>query len=131
MFEELIANGYEGTMSRYANDMYIFSRVDRLIKKKSIRECVIKCVGVVPHSNPAKGNIGSLVLEGTINDKDAGTVFIQVKTGSGLSKFDINCEPEYFIGRNVEMLYNSITKTETGYSAFLPRYKRLVNGLNL
>jgi hypothetical protein len=67
-----------------------------------------------------------LILEGTITDKDAGTVFIQVKTGSGLSKFDINCEPEMFIGTDIEMLYNSITKTDNGYSAFLPRYKRIV-----
>jgi len=131
MFEDLILNGYEGTMSRYANDVYAFSRVDRLIKKKSIRECIVKCVGVIPHSNLAKGNIGSLILEGTIVDKDAGIVFIQVKTGSGLSKFDINCDSEYFIGKDIEMLYNSITTTEGGYSAFLPRYKRIVKNNEL
>lgn len=130
MFESLTTDGYEGTMSRYATDVYAFSRVDRLIKKKSIRECVVKCVGIIPHSNPSKGNIGSLILEGIVTDKDAGTVFIKVKTGSGLSKFDINCEPEMFINKDVEMLYNSITKTENGFSAFLPRYKRIVKGIN-
>jgi len=125
MFGELIKTGYEGTMSRYLDDVYTFKRVDRLVKKKSIKEAVLHCSEVIPHSNPAKGLIGSLVLSGHIEDKLLGKVFVNVNTGSGLSKFDINCEPERFIGETIEILYNSITQTESGYSLFLPRFKRI------
>lgn len=127
MFNELVSTGYEGTMSRYGQDSYSFKRVDRLIKKKSIHECVLRCRDYVPHSNPSKGIVGSLVLEGEITDKFAGKVFVTVNTGSGLSKFDINCEPERYLGEDIEIMYNSVTSTDSGHSLFLPRYKRIVN----
>lgn len=126
MYEHLVSNGYEGTISRYPHDEYAYKRVDRLIKKKAIRECILKCNGYTPHSNPSKGQIGSLHLVGNITDKNAGEVFVEVSTGSGLSKFDINSEPERFIGKKIEVIYNSVTKTETGCSLFLPRFKRIV-----
>jgi DNA ligase 1 len=40
MFEELISTGYEGTMSRYANDVYAFSRELIVLLKKSQLENV-------------------------------------------------------------------------------------------
>ena len=113
----------------FVEDVYEFTgdkRTDRLIKKKSIRECVLKCVGTTPHTNPAKGIIGSLQLEGTIVDKNVGQVFVKVSTGSGLSKFDINCEPGRYIGEYIEIMYNSVTTVDGVHSLFLPRYKRIV-----
>ncbi len=126
MFEYLTSIGYEGTMSRYAADTYTMKRVDRLIKKKSIQECVLTCIGTKPHSNPAKGIVGSLLLEGEVYDKKSKTTyFVTASTGSGLSKFDINLEPERYIGKSIEMMYNSVTTTEAGHSLFLPRFKRI------
>ena len=125
MFNDLIALGYEGTMSRYGEDVYVFKRVDRLIKKKAIKEAVLKCIATTPHTNPAKGIVGSLTLEGVITDKVHGEIFVTVNTGSGLSKFDINCDPEKYIGEDIEILYNSVTQTDSGYSLFLPRFKRI------
>jgi len=120
MFEELTSAGFEGTMSRYADDPYMWKRVDRLIKKKSIKEATLMCVGTTPHSNPSKGVVGSLQLVGVVDGKE-----VAVSTGSGLNKFDINCEPDRYIGKEIEILYNSVTETESGYSLFLPRFKRV------
>jgi len=128
-YEELILSGYEGAMYRYSEDVYMWTgekRTERLNKKKSIRSCILTCVGVKPHSNPHKGIVGSLILEGTIVDKLVGEVFVKVSTGSGLSKFDINSEPERYLGEQIDMSYNSVTKTENGRSLFLPRFKRIV-----
>lgn len=128
-FETKIAQGYEGSMHRYGQDFYEWKRTPRLIKKKSIKECVLTCVGVHPHSNPLKGNIGSLICEGGIVDKELGNIPVHVKVGSGLSKFDINKEPEEYIGKSIEVLYNTVTRAGNGYSLFLPRFKRVVKSI--
>lgn len=124
-FEDLILIGYEGSMHRYENDTYAWKRVDYLIKKKTIKECVLKCVSVTPHSNPAKGNVGALNCCGTIVDKDAGEVHIEVNVGSGLSKFDIQRSEEYFINEEIEILYNTVIESNGKHSLFLPRFKRV------
>ncbi len=125
MFNDLTSQGYEGTMSRYGYDPYMWIRTPRLIKKKSIKECVLMCTGAFPHSNPDKGNVGSLRCVGSIRDKEHGVIPIRVNVGSGLSKEDIQQSPDYFIGENIEILYNIVTKTIDGYSLFLPRFKRI------
>jgi ATP-dependent DNA ligase len=130
-YEHYQSLGYEGSMHRYIYDRYRWDRSERLIKKKAIRECKLTCIGVVPHSNPSKGNIGSLVCKGTITDKDAGTVDVSVKVGSGLSKYDIQFDESRYVGKEVEVIYNSVTKTDAGYSLFLPRYKRLAGDRNV
>jgi hypothetical protein len=128
-FEFLVSRGYEGSMHRYAADPYMWTgdrRTDRLVKKKSIRECVLRCTGTVAHSNPAKGITGSLVCEGTINDKIVGRVDVAVNVGSGMSKFEIMQDSEYFVNKDIEILYNSVTEVDGMYSLFLPRFKRIV-----
>lgn len=127
-FNELVDQGYEGSMHRYLSDKYLFTgdkRTDRLIKKKALQECVLVCYDVQPHSNPLKGNIGSLFCKGEIDDKDYGRIEVNTKVGSGMSKFDIMKEPDDFLGEKIEIRYNVATKTEYGYSLFLPRFKRI------
>jgi hypothetical protein len=123
-FEYLISEGYEGSMNRYDEDLYVWERVDRLIKKKSIKECVLTCYGIIPHSNPLKGNIGSLQCKGVVEGN-----FIDVNVGSGLSGYDINCESDRYINKDIEILYNTVTTTLSGHSLFLPRFKRVVGNL--
>ncbi|MCP4552473.1 MAG: hypothetical protein GY834_10640 [Bacteroidetes bacterium] len=125
-YESLVKIGYEGSIHRYEQDLYVWKRVDRLIKKKAIKECVLTCIDTVPHSNPSKGITGALICEGHIKDKEYGDIFIQVNAGSGLSKYDIQCSKERYLNKEVEILYNSITKTDNGYSLFLPRLKRIL-----
>ena len=125
--EDLILRGYEGSMHRYPGDVYEWTgekRTDRLIKKKSIRECVLTCVGTKPHSNPLKGVTGSLLCEGIITDKNAGRVFVTANAGT-LNKMEIMRDHEHWVGKDVEVLYNSVTQTDEGNSLFLPRFKRI------
>ncbi len=125
----LIQHGYEGSIHRYENDMYKWKRVDRLIKKKAIKECILECIDVIPHSNPVKGSIGSLVCSGIITDKEHGEVQVNVNVGSGLSKFDIMFPKERYVGSQIEVLYNSVTKVDNNYSLFLPRFKRILGDI--
>ncbi len=125
-YEYMIENGYEGGMFRYLATPYEFTgdkRTDNLIKKKAIKECVLKCVSVKPHSNPAKGITGALNCEGEV-DGD----FIKVSVGSGLSKYDIMQEAEHFMYKDIEILYNTKTVVNGKHSLFLPRFKRIVKG---
>ena len=126
-FNSMIEQGYEGSMHRYNDDLYEWTgnkRTDRLIKKKSIKECVLTCYGIIPHSNPLKGNIGSLQCKGIVEEN-----LIDVNVGSGLSGYDINCESDKYINKDIEILYNTVTTTLSGHSLFLPRFKRVVGNL--
>jgi hypothetical protein len=125
VYEYLVSIGYEGVMCRYAEDPYMWYRTNRLIKKKAIKECVLNCIGIIPHTNPDKGIVGSLICEGRITTKEYGEIFVKVNVGSGLDKEDINQTEDYFVGENIEVLYNTVTKTDEGYSLFLPRFKRI------
>ena len=118
------SQGYEGSMHRYMYDPYRWDRSERLVKKKAINEAVLLCTGTVPHTNPAKGITGSLICTGTVDGKT-----VNVKVGSGLSKYEVMQDESYFAGNQVEILYNSVTETDQGYSLFLPRFKRIVGGL--
>ncbi len=124
-YNNLIEHGYEGSMHRYKEDVYQWNRSECLIKKKAIKECVLTCVSCTPHSNPSKGIVGSLVCEGIVHDKEYGNVQVKVNVGSGLSKFDIQRSEDSYIGEQIEILYNTVTKTDGKYSLFLPRYKRI------
>ena len=59
----------------------------------------------------------------TVNDKEAGVHEVLVNVG-GLGKFEIMQEADYFVGYEIEVLYNSLTVTSGTPSLFLPRYKR-------
>jgi len=128
MFDGHISAGYEGLIARYSTDVYEWTgdkRTDRLIKKKAIQEAVLRCIDYTPHSNPNKGYVGSLFCEGFVIDKTYGKVFVTVNVGSGLGKKEIMTPPDMFIGEYIEIMYNSATETEDGYSLFLPRFKRI------
>lgn len=128
LYEDRIAKGYEGLILRYPNDPYVWCRSPALIKKKAIKECILKCVGVTEGTGKYSGMVGALICEGHVEGKD-----VQVKLGSGLSKYDVEQPSEYFVGRNVEALYNSVIKAENkqSYSLFLPRFKRVVGNMDI
>lgn len=130
----LIDEGWEGTMSRYDDDPYMFTgdkRTDRLIKKKANKEAILLCIGTTPHTNQLKGVTGSLLCEGYVESKQYGRVFVKVNVGSGLSKFDILRDEDYYLDQDIEIEYNTETETENGYSLFLPRFKRVVGKDNI
>lgn len=122
-FIDLLANGWEGFILRYPDDPYIKARTETLIKKKAIKECTVRCTGVTGGTGKYQGLIGALHYTGEVEG-----VKVQGKVGSGLSEYDVNRESEDFAGKDIELLYNSVTlaKGATTHSLFLPRFKRIV-----
>jgi hypothetical protein len=121
-FELILSLGFEGLILRYADDVYHWSRVDTLIKKKAIKECVLRCIEVLLGRGKYEGLIGALRCVGFVDGKE-----VTVKPGSGLSDFDRNRDPSYYLDRDVEIMYNTIIQGEHAdhYSLFLPRVKRV------
>ena len=123
-FKGLVDKGYEGLILRYPEDPYIWGRSDRLVKRKSVIDTRLKVVGVTEGKEGTKneGLIGALVCEGIVESKE-----VQVDVGSGLSDWDREQDPEYFIGKEIDVQYNSVTLAENSryYSLFLCRFKRI------
>lgn len=121
LFAERLANGFEGIMCRYADDLYAWTRTPRIIKQKANNECVLRCTGIEEGRNKYSGMVGALILEGKVKG-----IPVTVKVGSGLSDFDRTQPPEHYQGMDIEVLYNTITEADTAgvASLFLPRFKR-------
>ncbi len=128
LYQDRIAKGYEGLILRYPNDPYVWCRSPALIKKKAIKECILKCVAVTEGTGKYSGMIGALICEGHVEGKD-----VQVKIGSGLSKYDVEQPTEYFVNKRIEVLYNTVIKAENKqvHSLFLPRFKRVVGNMDV
>ena len=128
LYAQKLAAGYEGLIIRQTYDPYEWKRSNKLIKKKAIFEGVLECYDTTEGTNKYEGMIGALMLRGTIDDKD-----ILVKTGSGLSDHDREMPPQHFIGKDIEMLYNDITRAKDAshYSLFIPRFKRVKGDHNV
>ncbi len=99
-----------------------------MVKMKATEEMELTCVGTTEGTGKYEGMIGALVCQGSIGAKD-----INVKLGSGLTDHDREQPPEYYIGKDIDVLYNDIVKAEgsTRYSLFLPRFKRVVGDHNV
>jgi len=121
-FTSTLEEGYEGVMVRYVEDPYIFGRTKNLIKFKAIKECVLECTGEVEGKGKYQGVVGALVCQGEVESKQ-----VVVNVGTGLSDWDRDQSFNYYIGKDIEVEYNSVTMNkDTGeYSLFLPRYKRV------
>jgi DNA ligase-1 len=122
IFSDHIRRGFEGLILRYPEDPYMWTRSEKLIKKKAINEFILKCVDVTEGTGKYKGMIGALICEGIVEGKE-----VKVKIGSGLSAFDVDQHPSTYIGKNIEGLYNTVVKSDNNqyHSLFLPRFKRI------
>lgn len=122
LYQDRLANGYEGLILRYPFDRYEWKRSNKLIKRKATNEIVLTCVGVEEGKGKYEGMIGALLLEG-----EKGLKRIKVKAGSGLSDYDRGLHSNHYIGKEIEVLYNDVVRAENAdhWSLFLPRYKRI------
>lgn len=116
------AQGYEGLILRY-NDPYVWKRSNYLLKVKATKDTTLICIGTTEGTGKYEGMIGALLCEGYV-DKD----YVVVKLGTGLSDFDRDQEPSFYIGKDIEALYNAKVKANGAkyHSLFLPRFKRVV-----
>ena len=124
-YENLLELGYEGVILRYPKDVYEWKRGPKLIKKKAVKEAVLRCVGVVEGKGKYKSMIGALECEGIVENRS-----VTVTVGSGLSDHDRELSPEHYLEQDIEILYNSVVNSKLGesklvHSLFLPRFKRL------
>ena len=102
--KEARLEGYEGIYAKTINHMYLpGKRVNNAIKLKLRPTADLLCIDVEPGEGKYEGMIGSLVL------KDSkGRI---VKVGSGLDDSDRMKEPNYFIGKVIEIEYEQILDT--------------------
>ena len=119
LYAALVEQGYEGLIIKHTESQYTFKRSAEWIKLKETKTADIQCVDIVEGQGKYIDEIGALHCEGIVEGKN-----IQVKVGSGLADIDRAEEYTYFLGKTIEIKYNSITKdSRTGqYSLFLPRF---------
>jgi ATP-dependent DNA ligase len=117
--EQLWADGYEGMMLKEPNHRYTFTKSRLWAKLKQTKTADLMCIGVTEGTGWCEGMIGALQLTGIVEGKT-----VHVKTGSGLTATDRCRPPEYYIGKTIEMKYNSLTQDARTlrWSLFSPRY---------
>jgi ATP-dependent DNA ligase len=119
MVEQLWRDGYEGLMLKEPGHRYTFTKSRLWAKVKQTKTADLLCIGVTEGAGWCEGMIGALVLTGIVEGKT-----VHVKTGSGLTAEDRCRPPEYYLGKTIEMKYNSLTQDARTlmWSLFSPRY---------
>jgi len=118
-YEHMLEQGYEGAMMKIATMPWQAKRSKFVLKLKETNDATLICVGVQPHSkNPDL--IGSLECQTSCGK-------LKVSIGSGLTEEDRKRNPEYFVGKLIDMHYNMLitSKNSDDHSMFLPRYRSL------
>jgi len=119
MYEVLIDSGHEGAMLKHASSKYEFKRSSAWVKMKETKSADLTCISWLKGTGKYENMVGSLVCEGVIEG-----VAVQVAVGSGLTDSDRMCSPTSYIGKTIEVKYNSLIVDKHGNvaSLFLPRF---------
>jgi len=119
VYDELIAEGYEGLILKQDDHKYSFKRSKDWVKMKETKTADLSCLGAVDGNGKYEGMIGSLDLHGFVEGKE---VFVSV--GSGLSDEDRSQPMDHYDNWVIEIKYNALIQdSKTGrYSLFLPRF---------
>lgn len=100
----VLSNGYEGLYLKSIDHRQLEGkRVKTAIKLKAHHTADLKCICVEEGEGKYFGKVGSL----TCVDSNG----IVVSVGSGLTDHDRNMSPKYFIGKTIEISYESFNKT--------------------
>lgn len=118
-FKELLEQGFEGMILKSWQHKYLFKRSKDWIKLKSIKTADLKCYAIQEGKGKYQGMIGALLCKGDVEGEN---IFVSV--GSGLNDCARSIPEEHYIGKTIEIKYNSIIqdKTTNIWSLFLPRY---------
>lgn len=112
------SNGDEGLILKPLDHLYTFKRSKDWIKFKATKSADLKCIKVEEGDNKYTGMIGALVCEGIIEH-----VRVKVRIGSGLTDNDRGMKPSYYIGKTIEIKYNSIVSNKNGTTSLqAPRF---------
>jgi DNA ligase-1 len=120
-YDQLLIEGYEGLIIKDPDASYKFRRTADWIKLKADDPADVECYDIAYGGVGSKneGLIGALKCRATIDGK-----LVEGEVGIGLSDRDRQRDPNDFIGKIVEITYNSITVNKQGkYSFFIPKFK--------
>lgn len=125
-FQSFIDKGLEGIIIKDLEGTYEFKRSKSWAKVKAENSADLKVIGTTEGKGKFEGMIGSLICEGFIFTPE-GSIFVETNVSSGLSDFERQQEPEFFIDKIVEITYNTILTNAKGdgFSLFIPKYKTL------
>lgn len=117
--EQLYRDGFEGLILKPKHHMYRFSRSPHWVKIKETKTVDLRCVDWTEGTGKYEGMIGALVCHGIVDGKN-----IKVKAGSGMNDNHRAANPNYYVGKTIELKYNSVIQDQrTGeWSLFLPRF---------
>lgn len=117
LFDQIIDSGGEGLILKRPDHKYSYKRSDDWEKLKATYSETFLVTGVEEGKGKYEGQIGALICENT-------KLGIKTKVGSGLTDYLRSLNDDNFIGKSVEILFNTVTTNEKGEkSLFLPRFK--------
>lgn len=114
-YAKQLALGNEGAIVKDAYSLWENDRSHSVIKMKAELEATLLCVGVIDHKKKF-GQIGALSLETSDGE-------LQVDVGSGLRDEHRMMSPDEFIGKLINVKYNSVIQSKNPHekaSLFLP-----------
>ncbi len=119
VYNKYIESGYEGVILKNPDSLYTFKRSNDWVKIKEVKDADLHCYGYEEGTGRNEGLIGALLCSGSVEGKE-----VQVKVGTGLSDLDRQIDPSEYVGKTVEMQYNTVIQDSVTkqYSLFLPRF---------
>lgn len=119
LYAEMISKDFEGLILKPTGHKYTFKRSKDWVKLKEIKSADLECIDTIEGTGKYEGMIGALQCKGTVEG-----VLVGVNVGSGLADALRYVDTECFIGKIIEVKYNSLIKdSKTGcWSLFLPRF---------
>jgi len=118
-FEEVVEKGYEGFILKDWSHLYKFKRTKDWLKIKEEKTADLECISFEEGSGKYVGMIGSLVCRGFVEGQ-----YVIVNVGTGLSDADRSTSIYEYLGKKIEVGFNTIIQDKkTGnWSLFLPKF---------
>jgi len=119
-FEQLLAEGHEGTILKNYCALWEDSRSKHLVKMKSEKTCDLEIIGYNPGEGKFLGQVGSLICASS--DR---LVEVSISGFSDALRLDITKRIKELVGTIVEVMYNERISSKgksTVDSLFLPRF---------
>ena len=119
LYADKLSQGFEGLVLKSSSHLYSFKRSKDWIKMKEIKSTELVCIDVQEGTGKYEGSIGALICQGTVDGKQ-----VRVRVGSGLTDKDRDQSPSSYIGKDIEVKYNTTIQDSVSkeWSLFLPRY---------
>lgn len=117
-YELMRSRGEEGAIVKVASSRWEDRRSKNMVKMKAEESCDALVVGYEDGTGKYSGMIGSLICESSCGK-------LRFNVGSGFTEADRKVDPQYYLGKIVEVVYNEVisSKGKDTKSLFLPIFK--------